>query len=258
MHNLCSWNGNTKHFVLIFLRLLSDSLVITQRIIKLVKNSKTYHSALHREIIFIPYVLMLLWWHITLFFTYKNMHSSLHNYVAIKVTHLDILNPTNHIWKNLTFHVVNSWNLHTLCKGLSIPYHPPLKMWIVIWLLRLVAISQEFLIKVVITCIHSTWIFPPWNICHSSSINPKLSISSFLLNNFFFSNFFFKCFISTFLVKPFLFSSPDSELRHVHVKNASLILKNYIFLFICKHVHLVLEAFYLGRFAPLHSFSMSI
>jgi hypothetical protein len=44
-----------KHFVLIFFRLLSDSLVITQRIMKLVKNSKTFHSALHQEIIFIPF-----------------------------------------------------------------------------------------------------------------------------------------------------------------------------------------------------------
>lgn len=207
------------------------------------------------------YHLISLWWHITLFFTYKNMHSSLHNYVAIKVTHLDILNPTNHIWKNLTFHVVNSWNLHTLCKGLSIPYHPPLKMWIVIWLLRLVTISQEILNQIcynmysfnlnISTMKHLPFFFhqpKTFNLI----ISPKQFYFLFLI--FLFLNVSFQLSLSSlfFLVHQIL------NLDMFMWKKCTINKKNYIFLFICKHVHLVLEAFHLGRLAPLHSFSMSI
>jgi hypothetical protein len=121
-----------------------------------------------------------------------------------------------------------------LCKGLSIPYHPPLKMWIVIWLLRLVAISQEILNQICYNMYSfnlsiSTMKHLPFFFHQPKTFNLIVSPKQFFFFNFYFFNF--KCFILTFLVKPFLFSSPDSELRHVHVKKCTINIKKLHFSF---------------------------
>jgi hypothetical protein len=137
-------------------------------------------------------------------------------------------------------------------------------MWIVIWLLGLVAISQEVLNQICYDMYSfnlniSAMKYLPFFFHQPKTFNLIISPKQFFI--FLFLNFYL------FLNVSFWLSLSRSLFFLVHQilnldmfmwKNAPLILKNYIFLFICKHVHLVLEVFYLGSLAPFHSFFMSI